>query len=194
MKKKEITLYDSYYSREKENEIRAFLFEIYADEENWNSPEEIPDQRVYDEMTFQDGETWRDIKDGLNTIFEDGYYLLTGYCGTWRGRLDGGNFIRSLDDLISVIQHLDDMKISVELVKALSYYIILLAVYYYSIHAFGDFYMLALYRFVITRFRFRSVIRTHPAVTAICGSVASACRQQSRYGYYERYKNYYRPA
>lgn len=99
MKKKEITLYDSYYSREKENEIRAFLFEIYADEENWNSPEEIPDQRVYDEMTFQDGETWRDIKDGLNTIFEDGYYLLTGYCGTWRGRLDGGNFIRSLDDL-----------------------------------------------------------------------------------------------
>ena len=112
MKKKEITLYDSYYSREKENEIRAFLFEVYADEENWKSPEEIPDQRVYDEIAFQDGETWRDIKDGLNTIFEDGYYLLTGYCGTWRGRLDGGEFIRSLGDLLTVIQHLDDMKIT----------------------------------------------------------------------------------
>ena len=112
MKKKEITLYDSYYSREKEEQTRAFLFEVYADEENWKSPEEIPDQRVYDEIAFQDGETWRDIKDGLNTIFEDGYYLLTGYCGTWRGRLDGGEFIRSLGDLLTVIQHLDDMKIT----------------------------------------------------------------------------------
>ena len=57
MKKKEITLYDSYYSREKEEQTRAFLFEVYADEENWKSPEEIPDQRVYDEIAFQDGET-----------------------------------------------------------------------------------------------------------------------------------------
>ena len=81
MKTKEITLYDNYPSVEKENETRKFLFEVYADEENWKSPEEIPDQRVYDEIDFQDGETWRDVKDGLNTIFEDGYYLLTGYFG-----------------------------------------------------------------------------------------------------------------
>ena len=111
MKTKEITLYDSYYSIDKENETRAFLFEVHADEEGWKTPEEIPDQRVYDEIAFQDGETWRDVKDGLKTIFEDGYYLLTGYCGTWRGNLDGGNFIRSLGDLLSVIQHLDDMRI-----------------------------------------------------------------------------------
>ena len=112
MKTKEITLYDNYPSVEKENETRKFLFEVDADEENWKSPEEIPDQRVYDEIDFQDGETWRDVKDGLNTIFEDGYYLLTGYFGGWRGRLDGGNFIRSLDDLIRVIQHLDYIKIT----------------------------------------------------------------------------------
>ena len=67
MKKKEITLYDSYYSIEKERQTRQFLFEVYGDEESWKSPDDIPQQRVFDEMDFQDGETWRDVKDGLNT-------------------------------------------------------------------------------------------------------------------------------
>lgn len=112
MKKKEITLYDSYYSIEKERQTRQFLFEVYGDEESWKSPEDIPQQRVFDEMDFQDGETWRDVKDGLNTLFEKDDYILTGYFGSWRGRLDGGNFIRSLNDLLRVIQHLDYLKIT----------------------------------------------------------------------------------
>ena len=35
MKTKEIVLYDSYYSIEKEEHARDFLFELYSEEEKW---------------------------------------------------------------------------------------------------------------------------------------------------------------
>ncbi len=112
MKNKTITLYDSYYSTEKEEEIREFLFDVYGDEKGWKSPEDISDERVFEEMHVQDDFTWRDVKDGLSSIFEEDYYLLIGYCGTWRGNLAGGSFIHSLNDLLRVIEHLDDIKIT----------------------------------------------------------------------------------
>lgn len=111
MKDKETVLYDSYYSIEKEEAIRDFLFEVYADEEGWKSKTDIPARRISDETNFQDGEIRRDVKESLNTIFENDCYLLTGYCGTWRGALDGGCFIRSLNDFMNVIRHLDDIRI-----------------------------------------------------------------------------------
>ena len=110
MKKKEIILYDSYYSSEKEQETRDFLFDSRADDEGWKTKEEIPDKLVFDEMEFQDSISWSDLKENLEPFFEHGYFLLTGYLGSWRGRLDGGNFIRSLNDLLTVIQHCDDIR------------------------------------------------------------------------------------
>ena len=102
MKKKEITLYDNYPNIEKENETRAFLFEVYADEENWKSPEDIPDNRVWDEIDFQDREAWHDVKDELQTMLSKNVYLLTGTCGRWNGPASGGKFIRSVNDLLNV--------------------------------------------------------------------------------------------
>ena len=87
MKNKTITLYDSYYSTEKEEEIREFLFDVYGDEKGWKSPEDISDERVFEEMHVQDDFTWQDVKDGLsakdrelhNTIMNNNFYSALPY-------------------------------------------------------------------------------------------------------------------
>lgn len=111
MKNKEITIYDNYYSLDREKDIREYLFDEYADEEKWQSPEDIPDERVYDEADFQDRAMWDDITAELQTLFDKNVYLLTGTCGRWNGLAQGGKFIRSVSELISCIGHLDYIRI-----------------------------------------------------------------------------------
>ncbi len=111
MKTEETILYDSYYSSEKESEARRTLFEEYADEEKWNSPQDIPDIRVFKEIELQDDMCWNELKFDFEILFKNEYFLLTGYCGTWHGNIEGGKFINSLSELLSVMQHLDDFRI-----------------------------------------------------------------------------------
>ena len=111
MKDKEITIYDNYFNLEIENDARAYLFDDYAEEEGWKTPEDIPDERVWDEIEFQDRMQWDDMKAELETLFEKNVYLLTGTCGRWNGPAQGGRFIRSVRDLLSCIDHLDYIRI-----------------------------------------------------------------------------------
>ena len=111
MKPKEITIYDSYYSLERDAEMRDWLFELYAEEEGWKSVDDIPNHRVYDALNDQDYGDWLETKIALESIFEKDYYLMTGYCGTWRGRFAGGVFIHSMSDFMSAISHLEDIRI-----------------------------------------------------------------------------------
>ena len=112
MKDKIITIYDNYYSEEKEENTREFLFDLYADEEGWKTADDIPENRVFDQMSYEDNADWQDVERELNRMFQTHCYLLTGYCGTWRGNLDGGNFIHSINDFLRVIEHLDNIRIS----------------------------------------------------------------------------------
>lgn len=111
MKSKETILYDSYYSKEKETDARQYLFDEYGNEEKWNSPQDIPDFRVFREIELQDDICWEEIKFDLEILFKSDYFLLTGYCGTWHGNMEGGKFINTLSELLSVMQHLDDFRI-----------------------------------------------------------------------------------
>lgn len=111
MKNREITVYDNYYSLDREKETREFLFGEYAKEYGWKSCEDIPDERVWDEIDFQDREQWNDVKAELQSLFDKDAYLLTGTCGRWDGPAQGGRFIRSVDDLLSCIDHLDYIRI-----------------------------------------------------------------------------------
>lgn len=111
MKTKETILYDSYYSEEKENDARQYLFDEYGDEEKWNSPQDVPDFKVFREIELQDDMAWEGIKFDLEILFKSDYFLLTGYCGTWHGNMEGGKFINTLSELLSVMQHLDDFRI-----------------------------------------------------------------------------------
>ena len=107
---KDFIIFDSYYDTNRYREARKRLFELYP-EEKWTSTEDIPEQRLLEEIELQDNELWQDIIDCFNALFDDDCYLLTGYCGSWRGKLEGGKFIKSTDDLFDVLQHLDDIRI-----------------------------------------------------------------------------------
>lgn len=111
MKTKETILYDSYYSEEKVTDARQYLFDEYAAEEKWNSPQDVPDYRIFREIELQDDIAWDEIKLDLEILFRSDYFLLTGYCGTWHGNMEGGKFINTLPELLSVIPHLDDFRI-----------------------------------------------------------------------------------
>ena len=111
MKNREITIYDNYYSLDRERETREFLFGEYAEDTDWKSPNDIPDERVFDEMDFQDRLIWDDVKAELQSLFDKNIYLLTGTCGRWYGPAHGGRFIHSIRDLLSCIGHLDYIRI-----------------------------------------------------------------------------------
>lgn len=111
MKNREITIYDNYYSTDRENETREYLFDEFADDYEWKTPEDIPDERVWDEMDFQDHAAWDNVKAELQSLLDKNIYLLTGTCGRWNGPAQGGKFIRSFGDLLGCIDHLDNLRI-----------------------------------------------------------------------------------
>lgn len=111
MKDREITIYDNYYSYDREKETREWLFDDCSEDSDWSSPDDIPDERVYDEMDFQDRMQWDDVKAELDTLFKKNIYILTGTCGRWNVPAQGGRFIHSVDDLLSCIGHLDYIRI-----------------------------------------------------------------------------------
>ena len=88
-----------------------WLFDDCSEDSDWSSPDDIPDERVYDEMDFQDRMQWDDVKAELDTLFKKNIYILTGTCGRWNVPAQGGRFIHSVDDLLSCIGHLDYIRI-----------------------------------------------------------------------------------
>lgn len=109
MNSKDIIIFDNYYDTERENELRQFMFEN-CDEE-WTSPEAIPDEAVQSEMYEQTCDIWEYVLDCLEELFGKGCCLITGQFGSWRGKLDGGKFINNIDEFLDVIDHLDYIKI-----------------------------------------------------------------------------------
>lgn len=107
---KDFIIFDTYYDDNKYEESRKLLFELYP-EENWTSPAEIPQQRLLEEIELQDNELWEDIVDCLAALLDDDCYILTGYFGSWRGNLECGKFIKTMDDFYDVIEHLDYIRI-----------------------------------------------------------------------------------
>lgn len=108
MKNKEITIYDNYYSLDREKEIREFLLET---SDSYSSTDEIPDEHVWDEMDFQDREQWSDVTAERSTLFAKDVYLLTETCGKWYGPVQGGRFIRSIHDFLTCLGHLECVRI-----------------------------------------------------------------------------------
>ena len=110
MKSKEIIIFDTYYSIEKENELRKDMFENEL--EDWPSPEAIPEKAVQSEMYERNCDLWEYVIACLESILDKGCCLVTGYSGTWRGNLDGGKFVSNIDEFLDVIDHLDCIRIT----------------------------------------------------------------------------------
>ena len=89
---------------------KNYLFETFAEEEGWTSPDDIPDCVVYREMDEDRRREWDDFRADVEPVFAKDAYLLTGTCGRWDGPAQGGKFIHSFDDLLDCIRHLDYVK------------------------------------------------------------------------------------
>lgn len=90
---------------------REYLFDAFGDEEGWATIEDVPDCVVEREMADSRLRDWEDFKDDMQYFLDKDSYLLTGVCGRWDGPSEGGKFIRTLEDLLSCIRHLDYLKI-----------------------------------------------------------------------------------
>lgn len=109
---KETVLYDNTNLYSQRDELREELFEQYAEEQDWHLPSDVPDRMIEEEIQYRDEMNWNDVKYSLERLLKDGHYLLTGYCGRWNGRQDGGKFINSYSDLMRCIEHLDGLTIT----------------------------------------------------------------------------------
>ena len=74
---------------------KNYLFETFAEEEGWTSPDDILDCVVYHEMDEDRRREWDDFRADVEPVFAQDSYLLTGTCGRWDGPAQGGKFIHS---------------------------------------------------------------------------------------------------
>ena len=112
MKTKEIVLYNDSENYKREEETRNYLFENYAEDNDWACKENISDEDIYKEIEQQNQEAWQDLKDALESSFKHYYYIMTGTCGRWDGKYSCGTFIKSFSDFQQMIQHLDHIKVT----------------------------------------------------------------------------------
>ncbi len=108
--KKEYTFFNNIDHYSRYDEAREQLFMSSADDE-WDSPEDIPNERIEKELDFEDDADWSFFEYRMTNMLSDGHYLLTGTCGRWDGPARGGKFIETFRDFSSCIQHLDYLKI-----------------------------------------------------------------------------------
>ena len=89
---------------------KDYLFETFAEEEGWESADDIPDSVVYHEIDEDLRREWEDFRSEMEPVFAKDSFLLTGTCGRWDGPAQGGKFIHSFNELLDCIRHLDYVK------------------------------------------------------------------------------------
>lgn len=93
MREKKIVIFSNYYDSDREKSIREFMFEDRAEENEWETIDDIPDSEVWEEMNFTEEIEWDDVKRELENFFDGKTILVTGSCGTWRGNFAAGAII-----------------------------------------------------------------------------------------------------
>ena len=111
MKDKITVIYDDTFDNDKFEETRRYLFDEQAEEENWLTPDDVPDLKIFSELHYQYNSDWEFFAQEMKRLLENNTYIITGTCGRWNGPAEGGKFLHSFSDLNSVIGHLDSMKI-----------------------------------------------------------------------------------
>lgn len=112
-------LFSNYFCENDENGkdrcdyTREYLFEEYADIEEWQTEDDVPDDRVWDELYSQSEWEWEDFKADFGSFLKKSYYgfLLVGTCGCWDGTFKGGNFVNNFDDLYNFWDGCRDIKV-----------------------------------------------------------------------------------
>lgn len=92
---------------------REYLFEEYAEDEGWESEDDISDERVNQEVYDQSEFAWDDFKYEFDSFLQNSQtgFLLCGDVGTWRGSMAGGCYVDKFDDLYKFWDSCDYIKV-----------------------------------------------------------------------------------
>lgn len=81
------TIFNNYYDSDKFEDARQFLFDCCAEENDWEDVDDVPDDDVWQELSFQDENDWEDARHDLEKFMRDnGPLLVVGSLGLWYGR------------------------------------------------------------------------------------------------------------
>lgn len=92
---------------------RKYLFEKYCESEEWETEDDVPDDRVVDEVYTKSEKDWDGFKVKFGEFLEDSYngFLLVGTCGLWDGTYNGGCYVNKFDDLYKFWNGCRDIKV-----------------------------------------------------------------------------------
>ena len=110
-KKRERIIFDNYYSDERYNDAATFLLDEYGKEEGWKNIEDVPDEKIFEEMNFEEGYRWESFQEIFEAFFDKEMFLLRGTVGRWDGPADGGFIFSSLSELSKAWSDCDYIKI-----------------------------------------------------------------------------------
>lgn len=110
-KTKPIVIYDTTNHTEQYDQARDSLFDSCAYDFDWVTADDVPEKMIYEEISFMQDIDYQYFSDKLNELFKDGYCIITGTCGRWNGKVQGGKFLTCIDDFRQFVSHLDKIKI-----------------------------------------------------------------------------------
>ena len=87
--------------KDKYDYAREYLFEEHGESEGWATEDDVPDNRVTDEVYAQSEFDWEDFKVDFDHFLKHSAngFVAIGTCGLWDGTYDGGCYIETFDDL-----------------------------------------------------------------------------------------------
>lgn len=96
----DVSIYNDYYDAEIEKLAREDLFSEYGEEEGWESPEDVPDERVSDYINHNNDVAADDLDYEMDKFFKEyEKFVISGEVGLWNGRHSGADVIVNKNDL-----------------------------------------------------------------------------------------------
>lgn len=106
------TIFNNYYDNDRFEDTAEYLFDEYADEEGWDTVEDVPEDEIWREMQFSDECAWDDAKYDLEHFLkENGPLLVVGSLGLWYGKCRGGKICYNFRDLAGAWKDCDYINI-----------------------------------------------------------------------------------
>ena len=65
---KSYVFYDDTADYEAYDDVRAYLFDMYGEDNGWETADEVPDNWVYDEISEQNNADWRELLHALGLV------------------------------------------------------------------------------------------------------------------------------
>ena len=72
---KSYVFYDDTADYEAYDDVRAYLFDMYGEDNGWETADDVPDNWVYDEISEQNNADWRELLHDLGRVFKSCFLL-----------------------------------------------------------------------------------------------------------------------